>query len=681
MPTGGGKSLCYQLPAIIMEGVAIIISPLIALMKNQVDSIRSYAKNDHIAHFFNSTLNRDEVELVKEHVLNGTTKLLFVAPETISKEKHSIFFKKCNISFFAIDEAHCISEWGHDFRPEYRKLKTTIKNIGHKPIMALTATATKEVRKDIIKSLGIENNKLFISSFNRPNLYYEIRQQENPDKEIIKFIKQHHNKSGIIYCLSRRKAEEISELLNLNNISSLPYHAGLEQKIRKKTQDDFLMENINIIVATIAFGMGIDKPDVRFVIHYNIPKSLENYYQETGRAGRDGGEGRCILFYDLKDVEKFQNFNSKKSATEKEISKYLLQEMVSYVEDTECRRKKLLHYFNEDFSETQCEKNCDNCIVEYNSVNAQVDLLVILNAIAENENKFDLNQIILVLKGDTNATINNLNIEHLKCFKKGEHLTSKNIKKIIWKAITYDLINNDIVTNGRLTITNKGRLFLKNPAEFLINDNITLNTKQNIPTKPFDPSLVLILKKLRKKIAEKMQMPPFIIFQDPSLEDMATQYPRNQEELKNIIGVGQGKAEKYGTDFLEVIKQYIHDKQIERTEEYVVKSKAKKNDLKIFIIQNADRKTPFDAIVDQKNITIEKLILEIENIVKSGTKINIDYHIDDILDNAQQEEIYDYFLNEANNDSIEEAKEYFDEEYEESELRLMKIKLFSELAN
>ena len=679
MPTGGGKSLCYQLPAILLEGVAIIISPLIALMKNQVDSMRSYAEDDDIAHFFNSSLSKIQKDNVKNLVLNGKTKLLFVAPETINKEANMEFLKRCNISFFAIDEAHCISEWGHDFRPEYRRLKKTIRQINDKPLIALTATATEKVKKDIIKNLGIEDSELFISSFNRPNLYYEIRSEEDVDKELIKFIKHNSNKSGIIYCLARKKAEEISEILNLNNIKSLPYHAGLDQKIRIQTQDAFLMEEVNVIVATIAFGMGIDKPDVRYVIHYNIPKSLENYYQETGRCGRDGGEGQCILFYKKEDVEKFQSFNAKKTAIEKEIGEQLLDEIVSYIENKECRRKTILHYFGEEYDDNACNKKCDNCKNPKTYNDYQNQLTIILNLIEESNGNFDTNQLIAILTANSTYTIHNKKISELLSFGKLKEFEKRNIQQIIHKGLLENLIQKDMSTSGKLKILDKGKLFLNKSYPFLISQKTEIKKDNQVLS--FDNTLLDILKKIRKDIASKKNIPPFIIFQDPSLEDMAIQYPTNNEALKNITGVGEGKIKKYGEPFTHAIKTYVEKHNIQKAEDYIVKSKPKKNDLKIFIIQSADRKLPFDEMIDQKNITMDFLLSEIERIVNSGTKINIDYHVDEMLDESQQNEIQDYYINEADNDSIDDAKDYFENEYEEDELRLMKIKIFSDLAN
>jgi len=662
MPTGGGKSLCYQLPALILDGVAIIISPLIALMKNQVDSIKSYSDDEDIAHFLNSTLSKPELEHVKSCVLNGKTKLLFVAPETISKEKNLSFFQNLKISFFAIDEAHCISEWGHDFRPEYRKLKSIIKLIGRKPIIALTATATPKVKEDIIKNLGIENNNFFLSSFNRTNLYYEIKQNSNRDKEIVKFIKSHSKKSGIIYCLSRKKAEEVSELLTLNNINSRPYHAGLEQSIRKETQENFLMEKTDVIVATIAFGMGIDKPDVRYVIHYNLPKSLENYYQETGRAGRDGGEGKCILYYDPKDVEKFEGFITKQNNLEKEINRQLLEEIVSYVESNDCRRKKILHYFGEKYNSSHCNKNCDNCLHPQKMKEVKRELDCVLNIVNEKPDNYNIIDITSMVS------------------EKLENVDIFLIKQIIRQAIIDNLLTKSTKSFGKLSVTHEGENFLKSSENTFI--KIKSDGEMKNPTsKSIDTTLFSILEKTRQKIAKEKNVPAFIIFQDPSLEDMTLQYPTTIDELKNIFGVGHGKAKKYGEKFIAVIKQYVEENEIMRVQDYIVKSKPKKNDLKIFIIQAADKKLPFDEIIEQKDITMEFLIEEIESIINSGTKININYHIEEILEEEEQKEIYDYFLYEAENESIESATEYFEDEYNEEELRLMKIKLLADLAH
>tara|TARA_B100000575_G_scaffold294495_1_gene310827 strand:+ start:10911 stop:13079 length:2169 start_codon:yes stop_codon:yes gene_type:complete len=681
MPTGGGKSLCYQLPAIMMDGVAVIISPLIALMKNQVDNVRSYSKNYDIAHFYNSSLNKAELEKVKDAVENGKTKLLFVAPETIAKEKNLFFFKSFKISFFAVDEAHCISEWGHDFRPEYRKLRKIIDSIGRRPIIALTATATKKVKKDIIKNLGISSERLFLSSFNRPNLYYEVQPKIDVDKNLIKFIKKNSGKSGIIYCLSRKKSEEVSELLNINNIKSLPYHAGLDQSTRNRTQEDFLMEEIDVVVATIAFGMGIDKPDVRYVIHYNLPKSLENYYQETGRAGRDGGEGHCLLYYDPGDVEKFELFNSKKNLIEKEINTQLLEEIVTYVESEDCRRKKILHYFGEKYQISNCDDCCDKCNNNRPSRNVKSLLVLILKCIVEVGNKFTTKQITQILHGLAKY-IDGTDIQNLKSYKRLDHEDVFLTKQIIRKAIVEDLIVKNIEQGGKLNLTEEGKIFTESPKSFYIIETIDSPVEiSNKNNSNFDKALVLILKDIRKRIAKKLKVPPFIIFQDPSIDDMSIQYPTNIDELRNIIGVGKGKAEKFGKDFTDAIAKHVEINNITRPIDFQVKSKPKKNDLKIFIIQSADRKIDFDEIIEQKNISGDELLDEIENIVNSGTKINIDYHIDEILDQQQQEEIKNYFMNEAKDDSISNALIHFDDEYEEFELRLIRIKLFSDLAN
>ncbi|RMG82055.1 MAG: DNA helicase RecQ [Bacteroidetes bacterium] len=694
MPTGGGKSLCYQLPALIREGTAIVISPLIALMKNQVDNIRSFGTENGIAHFLNSSLNKTETRQVKSDIEAGKTKLLYVAPESLNKEENIEFFKNINISFVAVDEAHCISEWGHDFRPEYRQIKAMVSAIGENiPIIALTATATPKVQLDIQKNLGMKNAKVFKSSFNRPNLYYEVRPKKTEKdaiKEIIKFIRQNEGKSGIIYCLSRKKVEEIAELLVANNIKALPYHAGLDSAKRARHQDMFLMEEVDVIVATIAFGMGIDKPDVRFVIHYDIPKSLEGYYQETGRAGRDGGEGKCITFYNYKDLEKLEKFLAGKPVAEQEIGKLLLMETVGYAETSICRRKHLLHYFGEDYQEDNCS-NCDNCLNPKEKFEGQDIIEKLLKTILALHENYKAKHIVNVITGKNTPTIKQYKHNQLDVFGIG-----KDHDKIIWEsairqALIAGLLEKDIENYGTLKVSKKGHEFLAKPHSFMLtrdhdyeklndeDDNIIQNTKSS-GGGAADEILFKMLKDLRKKISKEQNVPPFVIFQDPSLEDMATQYPITLEELKNISGVGEGKAQRYGEPFVKLIKQYVEDNDIDRPQDLVVKSVVKKSSNKVYIIQSIDRKIPLDVIAESRGMTMDELITEIEHIIESGTKINIDYYIDDILDEEYQEEIFDFFNEEAQTGSIEEAIKELGDVYSEEEIRLMRIKYLCKMA-
>lgn len=691
MPTGGGKSLCYQLPALLTKGTAIVISPLIALMKNQVDAIRNFGTELGVAHFLNSSLTKAEIREVKEDLLAGKTKLLYVAPETLTKDENVEFFQDINISFFAIDEAHCISEWGHDFRPEYRRIRTIIDNIGKKvPIIALTATATPKVQSDIQKNLAIEKADVFISSFNRSNLYYEVREKtKDVDKEIVKFIKSHPNKSGIIYCLSRKKVEELAEFLQANKIRALPYHAGLDSHTRVANQDAFLMEKIEIIVATIAFGMGIDKPDVRFVIHYDMPKSLEGYYQETGRAGRDDGEGICIAFYDIKDLHKLEKFSTKKAVAEQEIVKQLLAETAAYAETTSCRRKHLLHYFGENYENENCQ-NCDVCIHPKPKMNASEQIQLIIEVIQTVKQQFQDSHIIDIVRGNSTTSIQKFKHQKLKQFGEGEEFDEKFWANVIRVAIFEELIYKDIENYGLLKISAKGEKYLANPYAINVvkpkkedNDDDVDDMEDITPEKggASDKVLFSLLKDLRKTISNKENLPPYIIFQDPSLEDMCIQYPTTMEEMNHISGVGAGKAQKYGQPFIDLIKKYVEENEIVRPQDFIVKSVAKKSDIKLFIIQSIDRKLSFENIAMAKGIEMEDLITEIESIVASGTKLDINYYIEEYIDIYHQEEILEYF-SEADSDSIDAAvNELGEDEYSLEEIRIMRIKYLSDVGN
>ena len=689
MPTGGGKSLCYQLPSLLMEGTAIVISPLIALMKNQVDAMRNFSEEDGVAHFINSSLSKAAIEQVKEDILSKKTKLLYVAPESLTKAENIEFLKQIKISFYAIDEAHCISEWGHDFRPEYRKIRANINEIGAAPIIALTATATPKVQHEILKNLEIPQATIFKSSFNRPNLYYEVRPKDNDvDKEIIKFIKANEGKSGIIYCLSRQKVEGLAETLNINGISALPYHAGMDSQTRSTSQDKFLMEEVNVIVATIAFGMGIDKPDVRFVIHYDIPKSLEGYYQETGRAGRDGGEGQCIAFYSKKDLEKLEKFMQNKPGAEQEIGKQLLQETASYAESTLCRRKLLLHYFGEEYNDDNCG-NCDNCRNPKKTVEAKEELTTILELVEQLKEKFKAEHIINILLGKKTKDIEAHEHDELDSFGSFPDQDERTLDTIIHQAMIAGFIAKDIENYGLLRITKAGKDFLKKPTSFKISKNIDMDEEDEEADMPpmkagggaADEVLFSMLKDLRKKVSKDLKVPPYVIFQDPSLEAMATSYPINLEELQNIPGVGAGKAKRYGEKFVELIKRHVEENDITRPEDIRVKSVANKSKQKIAIIQAIDRKIPLDDIAANHDLEIDELLDELETIVDSGTKINIDYFIYDVMDEDRVDEIYEYFK-EAESDSIEDAiTELGPEDFTEEEIRFVRIKFLSEMAN
>ncbi|MCF8336134.1 MAG: DNA helicase RecQ [Bacteroidales bacterium] len=689
LPTGGGKSLCYQLPSLITEGTAIVISPLIALMKNQVDAMRGFSSDEGVAHFLNSSLSKTQMQKVKEDVLNKKTKLLYVAPESLTKEDNVDFLKQANIAFYAIDEAHCISEWGHDFRPEYRRIRPMVDSIGRAPIIALTATATPKVQHDIQKNLGILDAQVFKSSFNRPNLYYEVRPKKNATKEIIKFIKNNPGKSGIVYCLSRKKVEELAETLKVNGIKALPYHAGMDSATRTNTQDKFLMEDIDVIVATIAFGMGIDKPDIRFVIHYNIPKSLEAYYQETGRAGRDDGEGKCIAFYTYKDIQKLEKFMQGKPINEQEIGKQLLLETTAYAESSVCRRRQLLHYFGEEYHEQNCQ-NCDNCLHPKEQFEGKEYLVKVLKAVQVVKEKFKHDHIANFLAGETTNTVKSYGHDNLEFFGAGKDYDADFWKTVIRRAMVKGLLDKDIINYGLLRLSDRGREYLDNPYSIMISkdhdyDHYDDNEGGQEDTRKrgtVDNELLSILKDLRKKVAKEHNLPPFIIFQDFSLEDMAIQYPVSIDEMNNIAGVGTGKAQKYGEPFINLIKDYVAEKDIIRAQDMVVKSVVNKSGLKVSIIQSIDRQMPLEDIAKSKGLEMTDLLDEIESIVQSGTKLNLDYYIDQVIDEEKQEDIYEYFLEEAETESVKEAiEELGEDEYSEEDIRLMRIKFFSEYGN
>ena len=688
MPTGGGKSMCYQLPALVMEGTAIVISPLIALMKNQVDAIRGFVSgNEGIAHFLNSSLNKAQISEVKEDLLSGATKLLYVAPESLTKAENVSMLKEIKISFYAVDEAHCISEWGHDFRPEYRRIRNIIDEIGNAPVIALTATATPKVQSDILKNLGIQEAKVFKSSFNRPNLYYEIRDKSDPKRDIIKFIRQNPGKSGIIYCLSRKKVEELAELLNINGIKAAPYHAGLDAKTRADNQDKFLMEEVDVIVATIAFGMGIDKPDVRFVIHYDIPKSIEGYYQETGRAGRDGQEGQCITFYSNKDIQKLEKFMQGKPIAEQEIGKQLLMETVAYAESNSCRRKLLLNYFGEDFEVENCGA-CDNCLHPKKQFDGREEMSMVIELTQTLPERFKTEHLANILAGASNSIIKSYHHDRLELFGAGKDHSTRFWNAVIHQGIVLHLLDKDIEAYGLISATPAGKKFLEAPYQLMLtedrefaegeddDDDIGAGNKGGGGG---DETLLKMLKDLRHDVAKKMKLQPWVIFSDPSLEDMSIMYPMNFDELKNCQGVGAGKAQKYGKAFIELIARYVEENEITRPDDFVIKSKSKSN--KTDIILYIDRKMPLEDIADTKNLDMEELLDEIETIVFSGTRLNLDYYLEQTLDEDVIDDIYAYFHDEAESDSLEAAMEELGSDYDEFEVRLVRLKFMCEVAN
>ena len=688
MPTGGGKSLCYQLPALVLEGTAIVISPLIALMKNQVDAMRGISSTDSIAHVLNSSLTKNEIREVMEDISNGKTKLLYVAPESLIKEEYANFLKTVPISFVAVDEAHCISEWGHDFRPEYRNIKTIIERLGSNiPIVALTATATPKVQEDILKNLGMLEANVFKSSFNRPNLYYEVRPKtKNVDADIIRFVKQNPKKSGIIYCLSRKKVEDLAQTLQVNGISAVPYHAGLDAKTRAKHQDMFLMEEVDVVVATIAFGMGIDKPDVRFVIHHDIPKSIESYYQETGRAGRDGGEGHCLAFYSYKDVEKLEKFMIGKPIAEQEIGQALLQDIVAYAETSSSRRKFILHYFGEEFDEVNGEgaNMDDNVRFPKEKKEAKDDVVKLLNVIIATKQKFKAKEIVNTLIGKVSALIKAHRIDEQDFFGIGKDKEDAYWMALLRQVMVNGLIRKDIETYGVMFITEKGKEYLKNVTSFMMTEDHTFEEEPEDPnngnTSVADPVLLEMLKDLRKKVAKQKGVPPFVVFQDPSLEDMALKYPITIQELTNVHGIGEGKAKKFGAEFVKLIERYVEENDIVRAEDLIVKTTGSNSSLKLFIIQNIDRKLPLPDIAKAKGLEMDEFLKEMEQIVYSGTKLNIDYWVNEIFDEEQQKELHEYFM-EADSDKISIASKEFGGDYEDDELRIYRLKFISEVAN
>ena len=692
MPTGGGKSLCYQLPALVMEGTAIVISPLIALMKNQVDAIRGFVSgNDGIAHFLNSSLNKAQLMEVRKDLMTGVTKLLYVAPESLTKAENIAMLKEIKISFYAVDEAHCISEWGHDFRPEYRRIRTIIEDIGSAPIIALTATATPKVQSDILKNLGMQDATVFKSSFNRPNLYYEVRDKLDPKKDIIKFIRQNPGKSGIIYCLSRKKVEELAELLNINGIKAAPYHAGLDAKTRAENQDAFLMEEIDVIVATIAFGMGIDKPDVRFVIHYDIPKSIEGYYQETGRAGRDGQEGQCITFYSYKDIQKLEKFMQGKPIAEQEIGKQLLMETVAYAESNSCRRKLLLNYFGEEYTGENCGA-CDNCLHPKKQFDGREEMAMVIDLIESLPERFKMEHLSNILAGEMNSIIKSYHHDKLELFGAGKDHSVRFWNAVIHQGMILRFLHKDIESYGLITVTDEGRRFAESPWQLMLTEDREFSDGEDddddVPGSGAvrgggggDEQLLAMLKDLRKDVARRLRLQPWVIFSDPSLEDMSIMYPMTLDELKNCQGVGEGKARKFGKEFMELISKYVEDNEIERPDDFVVKSIVNKSANKVYIIQSVDRKLPLEDIASAKGLEMEELLDEIEAIVFSGTRLNLDYYINQTLDEDVVDEIYEYFREEAESDSLAAAMEDLGSDYDEVEVRLVRIKFLCEVAN
>ena len=691
MPTGGGKSLCYQLPALVMEGTAVVISPLIALMKNQVDAIRGFVSgNDGIAHFLNSSLNKAQIAEVRNDLLSGATKLLYVAPESLTKAENVAMLKEIKISFYAVDEAHCISEWGHDFRPEYRRIRNIIEEISLAPIIALTATATPKVQSDIIKNLGISDATVFKSSFNRPNLYYEIRDKSDPKRDIIRFIKQNAGKSGIIYCLSRKKVEELAELLNVNGIKAAPYHAGLDAKTRADNQDKFLMEEVNVIVATIAFGMGIDKPDVRFVIHYDIPKSLEGYYQETGRAGRDGKEGQCLTFYSYKDIQKLEKFMQGKPIAEQEIGKQLLMETVAYAESNSCRRKLLLSYFGEDYTQENCGA-CDNCLHPKKQFDGREEMALVIELIDSLPERFKMEHLANILAGESNSIIKSYHHDKLELFGAGKEHSIRFWNAVIHQGMVLHFLFKDIEAYGLMSVTEEGRAFYEKPYELMLTEDREFaegeDDDEDSPAGGVrgggggDETLLAMLKDLRRDVARKRGLQPWVIFGDPSLEDMSIMYPITVDELKNCQGVGEGKAKKFGKEFLELIAKYVEENEIDRPDDFVMKSVVNRSVNKVYIIQSVDRKFPLEDIADAKGLEMSELLSEIEAIVYSGTKLNIDYYLEQTLDDDVIDDIYAYFHDDAQSDSLEEAMEELGRDYDEEEVRLVRIKFLCEVAN